>query len=905
MLWKDNFKTITHSWGRFISIFCLIFLGVFSLVGLKVTGPNMRQTAENFYAENQLADVSIMSTYGLNESDQGLISSIENLNQIEFGYFTDVVIKETDISVRVFSATEELSRYELVEGKMPNNENEIALDYELQDQYKIGDVIEFSLDGDTPLTNSQTEVVGFVKSSEFTNRVDLGPTSVGTGQLTTYGVVTPDNFETDVYMIARINFEDTQNLDAYSDEYRETMAVHLNRIETLLKDQPEARLAAIKVDARVDIDEAEAELVEAEADIVQAEIELDQVQLSIDEAREALELMKQGYIPMQSGFEAEIDANEVALEEAKDELQNAKEDVREASLALQEAKDELDALDMPIYTINDRNDDMGFYEYLENSQRIDVLANVFPVFLFAIAALVSLTTMTRMVDEERINMGSLKALGYSKKDILKKFVFYGLVTGVSGTLVGAVVGHTLLPYVIFQAYAAMFTFSSLHYGFYLNYTLIALIVSVLCTVVSAIAVALKELDNKPASLLSPKAPKNGKRIALERVTPLWKRLSFKQKVTARNLFRYKKRMFMTVFGIAGCMALLITGFGIRDSISSIVEKQFDSIIHYDLIAVTKDFPSAEELDSLRLEISNHLNIHDYLDVRYEKMHAVGDLNHITHDVSLLISQDETELKNFVSLHERGSGDELSLNDGVIMTEKLTQILDVEVGDWITLYDDNNQEHHMLVSGITEMFAGHYVFMSTDSYEEIFNQASTDNAILITLTDFSQEALNEISTELMDLNATKGVIQTYQVRQMIDNIIDSLSQVIYVIVACAIMLAMVVMFNLTNINVSERIRELSTIKVLGFYPGEVTMYIYRETLILTLFGILAGYVGGFFLHAFIIKNLPPDFMMFSPDILLSNYVTSAIITLVISIGVMIVMHRKLKKVDMLEALKSVE
>lgn len=905
MLWKDNFKTITNSWGRFISIFCLIALGVFSLVGLKVTGPNMRQTAENFYAENQLADASIVSTFGLNEADQALISSLENVNQVEFGYFTDVVIEETDISVRVFSATEDLSLYELVEGKMPNDKNEIALDYELNDEFEIGDVMTFTLDEETPLIESQVEVVGFVKSSEYTNRIDLGQTTVGTGQLTAYGVVTPDTFETDVYMIARVAFEDTQNLAAYSDEYSETMSVHLIRLEALLKEQPEVRLAAIKDEAMVDIDEAQAELDEADADIIQAELELKDLQVAIDEAKEVLALMQQGFVPMQSDLEAEIAASEIALEEAKAELQNAKEDLRDANVELQEAKDELDDLQSPVYTIRDRNDDMGFYEYLENSHRIDVLANVFPVFLFAIAALVSLTTMTRMVDEQRINMGTLKALGYSKKDILKKFVFYGFVTGVSGTIVGTIIGHTLLPYVVFEAYASMFTFSSLHYGFYLSYTLIALIIAVLCTVVSAVVVALNELDNKPVSLLLPKAPKSGTRIILEHVTPLWKRLSFKQKVTARNLLRYKKRMFMTVFGIAGCMALLITGFGIRDSISTIVAKQFDRIIHYDLIAVKEDNASAEELDVLNFEISNHSNIQDYLDVRYEKMHAVDAINHIKHDLSLIVSQDETEFQKFISLRERSSDNDLSLNAGVVITEKLSQLLEVETGDTMTLYDDNNEAYHTLVSGITEMYAGHYVFMDTNTYEELFNQASNDNAMLITLTDSSQEALGEISVELMDLTATKGIVQTYQVRQMIDNIIDSLSQVIYVIVACAITLAIVVMFNLTNINVSERIRELSTIKVLGFYPAEVTIYIYRETLILTLFGILVGYVGGFFLHGFIITSLPPDFMMFSPDILLYNYVSSAMITLVISIGVMIVMHRKLKKVNMLEALKSVD
>lgn len=979
-LWKDIRRSVTGSWGRFFSILSLMALGTFAFVGLKVTGPDMRATAENFYDQTNLADMTLTSTWGLDDSDQDLLAKADKLDEVEYGYLEDVTVKDTDTSMRIFSAPEDLSQYEVVKGNMPQNKNEIVLDYQQQGNYKIGDEIKLSQeeseDSDDNEESAQDildrtsyKVVGFVKSSEITETSNIGQTTVGTGQLDSYGVVPEENFDSDVYMIARMDFSDTQNLNAYSDNYDRLIRKHQKSVEELFADQDEKRLNDVKEDQQKEIDDgwdeindtkqeladAQSQLEDAKDQIQDAQAEIDdnqaeldeevtQAQSQIEDSQQQLEQGRSSVATAQNPAVAEEElrnkeaeltqaknnlANEQAqgqqqLDQAQEELadqqeeyeenkadyedqkQEADEEIPDKEQDLRDAQDELDDLEAPDYTFEDRKDgNPGYKQYLENSQRVDILSNIFPVFLFAIAVLVSLTTMTRFVDEERINSGTLKALGYSNWDVKKKFVVYGIISSALGALIGTALGHTLLPTVIFEAYAASSTFDQVTLNFSPFYTFIGFGIAIICTTLPAYLVANRELKEKTAQLLVAKPPKKGSRILLERITPIWNRMSFTYKVTARNLFRYKKRMFMTIFGVAGCAALLVTGFGIRDSLTGIVDHQFDDLVKYDLIVSKTDDLSDDEQEQLDEKLDQS-DISNDTDVHYEELNVRAGENNDTQDITMLVPDDERAFDQDVEMVNRQSQKQLSLpDDGAIFSEKLADLLGAEKGDTVSLDDEDGQSHSVKVAGVTEMYMGHYIYMNQEAYQNSFDSAGDPNGYLVTLNNTTQDNIDEQSSSFMDLDGVQGVVQSSAISEQIDNVIDGLNNVILVLITCATLLALVVIYNLTNINVSERIRELSTIKVLGFYDREVTMYIYRETILLSILGILAGYVVGYYLHGFIMQTLPPDDAMFSPGLQLSNFILSAGITLLITFILMFVIHRKLKNIDMLEALQSAD
>ncbi|MDN6408995.1 MAG: FtsX-like permease family protein, partial [Tetragenococcus halophilus] len=780
-LWKDIRRSVTGSWGRFFSILSLMALGTFAFVGLKVTGPDMRATAENFYDQTNLADMTLTSTWGLDDSDQDLLAKADKLDKVEYGYLEDVTVKDTDTSMRIFSAPEDLSQYEVVKGNMPQNKNEIVLDYQQQGNYKIGDEIKLSQeeseDSDDNEESAQDildrtsyKVVGFVKSSEITETSNIGQTTVGTGQLDSYGVVPEENFDSDVYMIARMDFSDTQNLNAYSDNYDRLIRKHQKSVEELFADQDEKRLNDVKEDQQKEIDDgwdeindtkqeladAQSQLEDAKDQIQDAQAEIDdnqaeldeevtQAQSQIEDSQQQLEQGRSSVATAQNPAVAEEElrnkeaeltqaknnlANEQAqgqqqLDQAQEELadqqeeyeenkadyedqkQEADEEIPDKEQDLRDAQDELDDLEAPDYTFEDRKDgNPGYKQYLENSQRVDILSNIFPVFLFAIAVLVSLTTMTRFVDEERINSGTLKALGYSNWDVKKKFVVYGIISSALGALIGTALGHTLLPTVIFEAYAASSTFDQVTLNFSPFYTFIGFGIAIICTTLPAYLVANRELKEKTAQLLVAKPPKKGSRILLERITPIWNRMSFTYKVTARNLFRYKKRMFMTIFGVAGCAALLVTGFGIRDSLTGIVDHQFDDLVKYDLIVSKTDDLSDDEQEQLDEKLDQS-DISNDTDVHYEELNVRAGENNDTQDITMLVPDDERAFDQDVEMVNRQSQKQLSLpDDGAIFSEKLADLLGAEKGDTVSLDDEDGQSHSVKVAGVTEMYMGH-------------------------------------------------------------------------------------------------------------------------------------------------------------------------------------------------------
>ena len=702
---KEIRRSITGSLGRFISIFSLMLLGTFAFVGLKVSGPDMRATAEEFYRQHQLADLTVTSTLGLDETDQRLINETKGLKKAEFGYFQDLVIKGKESSLRLFSKPDELSTYELMSGKLPQSNSEIALDYLYDSQYKIGQSIDFtppkSEDSDL-LKNHSFKIVGFVKSSEYVDKSNFGATTVGTGKLNGYGLVTKDAFDSKVYMIARLSYKNLQNISIFDDKYDNRLKREQKALENTFKNQPEKRLAALKVDPEKQIIEAKSQISHEESQLKQQEKQLIAQKNQIGENASAQ------VIEQINGAKNQIDAGKEKIASAK------------AELAKKEAA--LNQLEEPTYQINNRKEgNPGYKTFLEDSTRIDSLSNIFPVVLFAIALLVSLTTMTRFVEEERGNLGLLKALGYSNREIRKKFMVYGLVSSGLGALVGTIIGHTFLPLAVFNAYTASSTFSNLRLTFSPLWTIVAFAIAIACSLLPAYWVVRKELKEVPASLFLAKVPKAGSRILLEKIDFIWKRMSFTYKVTARNLFRYKKRMLMTIFGVAGCTALLVMGFGIRDSISGLASKQFGQILHYDMIAIEKNKVSDKEKEAINKKL-NSSEIENYLPIAFENLtkEASGKLE--KQEVSLIATNQSDDLSKYVSLESRKNNQKIVLNDsGAVISEKFAELLGLKVGDSLTLKDDENKPVRIKVSAITEMYMGHYIFMNQSVYQKVFKK----------------------------------------------------------------------------------------------------------------------------------------------------------------------------------------
>lgn len=675
--------------------------------------------------------------------------------------------------------------------------------------------------------------------------------------------------------------------DAASDQLRAEQAKLTAAEQLVLKKQAELDAA------KLELQNGEAEYAAGEAKLKDGEAKLATARITGEEKLNA------AFNKLNDG-KARYDKNVAKFSAEK---KKATRELADAKRDLQVAKEKLAMMKKPKYYVLDRSSYPGYNEYNENTERLTSLSTAFPAFFFLIAALVCLTTMTRMVEEQRTLIGTYKALGYRNGDIMKKFLVYGSLASLLGTLLGLLIGFQLFPNVIFNAYGTMYDMPSIEIVYYPSYSLIGLIVALVCTTLTAFVACYAELKASAATLMRPKAPKKGKRILLERIPFLWKRMRFSNKVTARNIFRYKQRMLMTVIGVAGCTALILTGFGLRDSISDIATLQYGNIMKYDAL-VSRDEAATKSQNAAYEKQLQDPNITGRKVVSLNAMQAIHSGKNQSVNITAFESLDH--LQDFIVLRDRKTHKPVALTDtGVVITEKLAKLFDLQKGDSLRVRDAKNEEHRLKITGITENYAGHYAYITNAYYAKIFGEKPSYNTDLINLKDTSKPFENHLAEKLIDDGAALQVTYSNTISSLLTDTLNSLNVVMVVLIVSAAILAFIVLYNLTNINVSERIRELSTIKVLGFYPKEVTMYVYRENIILSIMGILGGFVLGFFLHQYVITTAEVDNMMFSPAIRWPSYIYSAILTFIFSTIVMVVMHIKLKRIDMIEALKSVE
>lgn len=605
---------------------------------------------------------------------------------------------------------------------------------------------------------------------------------------------------------------------------------------------------------------------------------------------------------------AELDRSEQELADGEAEyLEQKAESERKLSNAEQEIRDaeqEIAEIKQPVWYIFDRGDNLGYTDFGNDAEKVDNISSVFPVFFILVAALVCLTTMTRMVEEHRTQVGTLKALGYSKPAIMSKYLVYAVLASLFGSAVGLSVGMYLFPTVIFNAYSIMYIFPPLSVPLRWDYAFWCTLAAVLCTSFSAFFATYKELFACPAELMRPKAPKAGKRILLEKITPVWSHLNFIKKVTMRNLFRYKKRMLMTVIGIAGCTALMLTGFGLKHSISAIVERQYGNVFVYDAMIMQNEEAGQEDKDALEQQLQSNSEITESLNVRQEQLTYVGAERNA--DVYLFVPEKTERLSDFIRLQDRTSRQPVAFpEEGAVITEKLSRLFGISAGEQITLRNSDNREVSVTVAGITENYTFNYVYLSPACYEDVFGESYRSNTILFNMEDSGEETENRISSELVSNGSVLSVTFSEASTKTFRDMISSLNYIVLVLIISAGALALVVLYNLTNINVNERIRELATIKVLGFYDKEVSSYIYRENNISAFIGILFGLIGGIFLHHFVVQTAEIDFLMFAPEVDWFSFVASALLTAVFTLIVNCILHFRLKKIDMVESLKSIE
>lgn len=869
---KSIIREMVSSKARFFSILIIIFLGVAFYSGIKSTEPDMNKAINKFYSDYNLMDSKVVSTLGLTDKDLDILKNDDNILDFYGTYTIDVNLTNTNNIVKFmeYDSESNINSFVVLDGRLPENTGEIALDeraFRLNESLKIGDeyIIESDEDTMTSFKEAKYKIVGMVSSPMYVEKDSRGVTSIGKGTIDYFAVLNSKDIAIDKYTEIYLRFKNVQGLDAYGDEYEKLMEENNKYLENLFDSRIVERGEEIKFEVQKEFDEAYKEIEDKYQQIIAVE--------------------QLGYV------DEELSQNKQKLLVAKEELENKE-------------KETINRIGESKYYFFDRTDNQGYLGYKDSINCLGNIASVLPIFFFLVAILICLTTMTRMVEENRLEIGTLKALGYKDLEISWKYIIYASIASISGCIIGILIGSTALPKIISNAYGSIYTVPKIILYYYPSYIIQSVVISVLCTVGAALFVIKVELKDKPANLMRPKAPKIGKKILLERITPLWRRLSFNHKVTLRNIFRYKQRMIMTVLGIAGCMALLVTGFGLKDSNAGMVDKEFNKVWKYEAMVMVNENSNDEDTKKYNDTLEQLNGYEDSINIHQESVTFNKEgINKQT--AFLYVPENVEKFDNFILLDDRVSGEKYRINNsGVIISEKLAKLLGVSVNDTIILNDKDNNSNEVKVDNITENYVSHYIYMSPEYYKDIFEREPIYNAQFINFTSDKEED-NEISSKLLECNNVTNVTLKSQIQKTTEDSNDSMNLVMVVIIMAAGSLAFVVLYNLNNINVSERIRELSTIKVLGFFNNEVTMYISRENIILTLIGVATGSVLGKILHTFIINTAETDTMMMYPNISVSSYIFSALLTILFSVIVMILMHIKLKKVNMIDALKSNE
>ena len=659
--------------------------------------------------------------------------------------------------------------------------------------------------------------------------------------------------------------------------------------------------------ARSQLDSTKSQITDGKAQILSAWALLNEKEDTLNASKAQLASGEQELADGRSEYEQAAKEAEEQITDGQAKITDGEKQLTDAKQQIADAKAEIKKIENPKWYVQTREDALTEYQgYGDNADRMRSIGKVFPVLFFLVAALISLTTMTRMVEEQRVQIGTMKALGYGKAAIAGKYIGYALIATLGGSIFGVLAGEKILPFIIIYSYMILYKhLPAILVPYHMSYALQASGIAVACTLIATIASCYKELAAEPAELMRPAAPKQGKRILLERIGIIWKHLNFTWKSTVRNLIRYKKRFFMTIFGIGGCMALMVVGFGLKDCIYEIVSLQYEKVQFYDAATYMSDDISEENRQQLHDYLDQNADIKETIEARMQKTDVKSASGKKT--LYLMVPSDNEKIEDFLSFHSRTNKDEVySLKkDEVILTEKMASLLNVKVGDELTIEDEDRGDQTVTVGAICENYMSHYLYLSPEKYEELYGVPAEYNTIIYSVKDGKDDQIEKIGTKLLSMDGVLNVSYTSSIEGRLDDMLRSLNLVIVVLIVSAGMLAFVVLYNLNNINITERQRELATLKVLGFYDGEVASYVYRENILLTIIGSVVGMVLGNLLHRYIILTVEVEEAMFGRQIHWQSYLYSFLFTVAFSLFVNWVMFYKLKKIDMVESLKSVE
>ena len=724
------------------------------------------------------------------------------------------------------------------------------------------------------------------------------------------GLLAQAGFTTEADLDAQIT-----SLTAQRDELDKKEAALLGQEQTLAAQEEELLSAGRQITdgksqiaaAISQLDSTKSQITDGKAQILSAWALLNEKEDTLNASKAQLASGEQELADGRSKYEQAAKEAEEQITDGQAKITDGEKQLTDAKQQIADAKAEIKKIENPKWYVQTREDALTEYQgYGDNADRMRSIGKVFPVLFFLVAALISLTTMTRMVEEQRVQIGTMKALGYGKAAIAGKYIGYALIATLGGSIFGVLAGEKILPFIIIYAYMILYKhLPAILVPYHMSYALQASVIAVACTLIATIASCYKELAAEPAELMRPAAPKQGKRILLERIGIIWKHLNFTWKSTVRNLIRYKKRFFMTIFGIGGCMALMVVGFGLKDCIYEIVSLQYEKVQFYDAATYMSDDISEENRQQLHDYLDQNADIKETIEARMQKTDVKSASGKKT--LYLMVPSDDEKIEDFLSFHSRTNKDEVySLKkDEVILTEKMASLLNVKVGDELTIEDEDRGDQTVTVGAICENYMSHYLYLSPEKYEELYGVPAEYNTIIYSAKDGKDDQIEKIGTKLLSMDGVLNVSYTSSIEGRLDDMLRSLNLVIVVLIVSAGMLAFVVLYNLNNINITERQRELATLKVLGFYDVEVAEYVFRENILLSFIGILAGAVFGIFLHRYVITTVEVDAVMFGRNIKPPSFIYSGIITFGFSMFVNMVMHFKLKKIDMVESLKSVE
>lgn len=912
--WEDILRTIINEKKRFISIALITALGVTMMCGLRAACVDLRSSADQFFDEQNLFDIRILSTLGLTDADLHALEDLDEISVVDGGYSETVYTLNDEVkeSIEVCTlSTKKMNQPYLIEGQMPKEENEMIIteNFLKESGKNIGDKIVLAEESEVLKSNEYT-ITG-----TFVNAMDINSTEGSMGFRSTattdyVGYVTVDAVDTDTYSVLYLKIADLEEVNCYTDEYTEKAEQVVEKIESEIKTEREkARYDEIYSEAMSEWQEKNQEMTDefakADKELAQAEQKLKDTRKEIETGKAQVEAAKKHQLIIEKATiqaenkliaaEKELVKAEAELSEKIDEYEEEKE---AAEKEMEDALQEINTIKMARWYVQDRTSLSGFSNVSSDADSIQAIGKVFPVLFLVVAILISLTTITRMVEEERGLIGTYKALGFKNSEILMKYLVYAVLACLIGGLVGDLFGYVILPMILFIVFRVMYTIPEYEILFDLFYGFGGILLFEAGVTGATIYACERSLKKMPAKLMRPKSPKAGSRVFLERVTFIWQRLSFLNKVTARNLFRYKKRLLMTIFGIAGCTALLLCGFTIKDTVSEMMPQQYEVVYQYDLMTVSSD----DEYEELQGILENDKEIEDYIPARIESIEILNKEG-AKETVQLIGVPEGTSLDGYINLKDKKDKTVELTDDDIILTRNATRILELEKGDTLSLRTMDLETVDITISKIVENYFGNIVYMTENTYKKLFDELAVNGA-LIHLSDTCKDQ-SAYADKLRREECVLSAVSTEAMKEEFSSAFALINMVVYVVLILAAMLAFVVLFTLSNTNISERERELATIKVLGFYDKEVHSYVDKETWILTSIGILVGMPSGWLLGRYVMGILEFPSLEFYIDLYPVSYLYAAVITLIFALIVNFFIDRSLNKINMVEALKSVE